>query len=140
MVNEPLLFVKAMADEKDHRDSQHLAQGPEGQWTKQLGTICHMIQPLIRAADTVIYAGQSNLDRRRLLTAFNEADQMWRKLKKHIERQIDDIGYRQRDDFGAAQGRKRHSADQPAVEHLPKYRAPSDQGKASITNSSGNAL
>jgi ParB/RepB/Spo0J family partition protein len=140
MVNEPLLFVKAMAAEKDHRDSQQLAQGPEGQWTKQLRTICHMIQRLISTADTVIYAGQSNLDRRRLLTAFNEADQMWPKLKKHIERRIDDIGYRQRDDFGAAQGRKRHSADQPAVEHLQKYRPPSDQGKASITNSSGNAL
>jgi ParB family chromosome partitioning protein len=140
MVNEPLLFVKAMVTEKEHRDSQKLAQGPEGQWTKQLGIICHMIQPLIRAADTVIYAGQSNLDRRGLLTAFNEADQMWCKLKKHIERRIDDIDYRQRDDFGAVQSRKRHSAHQPTVGHLQKYCAPNDQGKASIKNSSGNTL
>jgi ParB/RepB/Spo0J family partition protein len=91
MVNEPVLFVKAMAAEKHQRDSQQLARGPEGKWTKQLGTICHMIQTLMRTADTVIYAGQCNLDRRGLVTAFNQADQMWGKLKKHIERRIDDI-------------------------------------------------
>jgi ParB/RepB/Spo0J family partition protein len=140
MINEPLLFVKALAAEKENRDSQQLAQGPEGQWIKDLGTIGHMIQRLIRTADTVIYAGQSNLDRRCLLTGFNEADQIWRKLKKHIQRRINDISSEQGDDFSAAQGRKRHSADQPAAEHLQKYRTPSDQGKASITNSSGNAL
>jgi len=140
MVNEPLLFVKAMVTEKEHRDSQKLAQGPEGQWTKQLHTLSHMVQRLTSSADNVIYAGQNNLDRRRLLTAFNEADQMWGKLKKHIERRIDDICERQRDDFSTAQGRKRHPADQPDVEHLQKYSSPSDQGKASTTNSSPNAL
>ena len=140
MVNEPLLFIKTIQSQKDTRDSQQLAQGPEGQWTKQLHTICHMIQRLTSTTDNVIYAGQSNLDRRRLLTAFNQADQMWRKLEKHIQRRIDDICERQRDDFGAAQGRKRHPADQPDVEHLQKYSSPSDQGKASTTNSSHNAL
>ena len=140
MVNEPLLFIKTIQSQKDTRDSQQLAQGPEGQWTRQLHTICHMIQTLISATDNVIYAGQNNLDRRNLLTVFNDVDQMWRKLKNHIERRIDDIGERQRDDFSTAQGRKRHSADQPAIEHLQKYSAPSDQGKTSITNSSHNAL
>lgn len=140
MVNEPLLFIKTIQSQKDTHNSQQLAQGPEGQWTKQLHTLSHMVQRLTSSADNVIYAGQNNLDRRRLLTAFNEADQMWGKLKKHIERRIDDICERQRDDFSTAQGRKRHPADQPDVEHLQKYSSPSDQGKASTTNSSPNAL
>jgi len=140
MVNEPLLFIKTIQSQKDTHDSQQLARGPEGQWTKQLHTICHMIQPLIRTTGNVIYAGQSSLDRRNLLTVFNDVDQIWHKLKTHIERRIDDICQRQRDDSSTAQGRKRHSADQPAVEHLQKYSAPGDQGKTSITNSSPNAL
>lgn len=140
MVNEPLLFIKAIQSQKDHRDSQQLAQGPEGQWVKQLHTIAHIIQRLIMTADNVIYPGQSNLDRRHLLTAFNEVDPIWHKLKKHLERRIDDIGQRARDDFSPAQGRKRHSADQPAVEHLQKYSSPSAQRTTSIPDSSHKAL
>jgi ParB family chromosome partitioning protein len=140
MVNEPLLFIKTIQSQKDNRDSQQLAQGPEGQWIRQLRTIYHMIQRLISTTDTVIYAGQSNLDRRSLLTVFSDADQMWCQLKKHIERRIDDICERARDDFSTARGRKRHPADQPAVEHLQKYSAPRDQGTTSIPNTSDNAL
>ena len=140
MINEPLLFIKTIQSQKDHRDSQQLAQGPEGQWTKQLHMISHMIQTLMRTTDNVIYAGQSRLDRRNLLTVFNDVDQIWHKLKNHIERRIDDICQRQGDDFSTAQGRGRHSQDQPAVEHLQKYSAPGDQGKTSITNSSPHAL
>jgi len=91
MIDAPFLFVKATEAGKDLRDGRQLAQGPEGQWRKELSTICHMIQRLIRAADNVIYAGQSNLDQRSLLTAFNQTDQMWNKLKMHIERRMDDI-------------------------------------------------
>jgi len=115
MIDQPLLFVKATEAGNDLRDARQLVQGPEGKFRKELSIICHMIQRLIRAADNVIYAGQSNLDRRSLLTVFNEADQMWGKLKTHIERRMDDTGCRQRDDFSAAQSRSGHSSDQPAV-------------------------
>lgn len=140
MINEPLLFIKTIQSQKDNRDSQQLAQGPEGLWTRQLRTICHMIQRLISTTDNVIYAGQSNLDRRNLLTVFSDGDQMWHQLKKHIQRRINDIGKRQRDDSSTAQGRKRHPADQSAVELVQKHSASSDQGKTSITDSSPNAL
>lgn len=118
MVNEPLLFIKTIQSQKENHDSQQLAQGPEGQWIRQLHTIRHMIQRVISTTDNVIYAGQSNLDRRNLLTVFSDADQMWHQLKNHLERRLNDIGQRPGDDSSTAQGRKRHSADQPAVEHL----------------------
>jgi hypothetical protein len=140
MINEPLLFIKTIQSQKDNRDSQQLAQGPEGLWIRQLRTICHMIQRLISTTDNVIYAGQSKLDRRNLLTVFSDSDQMWHQLKKYIQRRINDIGERQRDDSITAQGRKRHPENQPAVEHLQKHSASSDQGKTSITDSSPNAL
>jgi len=115
MIDDPLLFVKAMEAGKDLSDSRQLAQGPEGNWRKELSILGHMINRLIRAADTVIYAGQSMLDRRSVLTAFNEADQAWCKLKTKIERCMDDTGCRQRDDLNAAQSQRGHSSDQPAA-------------------------
>ena len=118
MIKEPLLFIKATEAGQDLRDGRQLAQGPEGQWRKDLSVICHMIQRLIGAADNVIYGGQSNLDQRSLLTAFNKTDRMWDKLKTHIERRMDDIGCQQRDDFSAAQSRGRHPSDQSTAQHL----------------------
>ena len=118
MIKEPLLFVKAIEAGQDLRDGRQLAQGPEGQWRRDLSLIAHMIRRLIQAADNVIYAGQSNLDQRSLLTAFNETDRMWEKLKTHIERRINDIGCQQRGDFIAAQSRSRYPSDQSVAQHL----------------------
>ncbi len=115
MIDEPLLFVKATEAGKDLREGRQLAQGPEGKFRKELCIICHMVNRLIRAADDVIYAGQSNLDRRSLLTAFNEADQAWDKFKTQIQRCINDTDCRQRDDFNAAQSQSGHSSDQQAA-------------------------
>jgi len=115
MIDEPLLFVKAEEAGKDVRDGKQLAKGPEGQWRKELSIICHMVNRLIQATDNVIYAGQSNLDRRSLLTCFNETDQAWHRLKTQIERRINDTDYRQGDDFSAAQSRRGHPSDQPAA-------------------------
>ncbi len=115
MIDDPLLFIKAMEAGKQLGESRQLAQGPEGMFRKQLSIIGHMVQRLIRAADTVIYAGQSVLDRRSVMTAFNEADQHWCKLKTKIERGLDDTDCRQGDDLITAQSRRGHSSDQPAA-------------------------
>ena len=119
MVNDPQLFVKAEETGKDHRQGRLLKAGPEGKFREDLRIIGHMTGRLIVTADTVFYAGQSNLDRRGLMTAFRETDQMWRKLNQHIERRVDDIRSEQRNDFGPVQDRNRHPSDQPAHEHLP---------------------
>jgi ParB family chromosome partitioning protein len=118
MIKEPQLFVKATEAGQDLHEARQLAQGPEGQWRKDLSVMCHMIQKLIRAADDVIYAGQSNLDQRSLLTAFNKADRMWDELKTNIERRAHDIGCQQRDDLVAAQSRSRYPSDQSTAQHL----------------------
>jgi ParB/RepB/Spo0J family partition protein len=119
MVNDPQLFVKAEETGKDHRQGRLLKAGPEGKFREDLRIIGHMTGRLIVTADTVFYAGQSNLDRRGLMTAFRETDQMWRKLNQHIERRVDDIRSEQRNDFSPVQGSNRHPSDQPADEHLP---------------------
>jgi len=115
MIEEPLLFVKATEAGNDLRDGQKLAQGPEGQWRKELSIICHMVHRLVRETDNVIYTGQSNLDRRSLLTAFNETDQAWHRLKTQIERRMNDTDCRPRDDFSASQSKGGYPADQPAA-------------------------
>ena len=119
MVNNPSLFVKAQETGKNLYKDRLLKAGPEGKFKEDLRIIGHMVQRLLSAADTVFYVGQSNLDRRGLVTAFRETDQMWRKLNQHIERHVDDIGSEQRNDFGAVQCRNRHPSDQPVHEHLP---------------------
>ena len=119
MINNPQLFVKAEETGKDLRKSRLLKAGPEGKFKEDLRIIGHMAQRLLSTAGTVFYVGQSNLDRRGLVTAFRETDQMWRKLNQHIERHVDDIRSEQRDDFSTVQGSNRHPSDQPADEHLP---------------------
>ena len=119
MVNNPQLFVKAEQTGKDIGKSRLLKAGPEGKFKEDLRIIGHMAQRLLSTAGTVFYVGQSNLDRRGLVTAFRETDQMWRKLNQHIERHVDDIRSEQRNDFSAVQGSNRHPSDQPADEHLP---------------------
>jgi ParB/RepB/Spo0J family partition protein len=119
MVNNPQLFVKAEQTGKDIGKSRLLKAGPEGKFKEDLRIIGHMAQRLLSTAGTVFYVGQSNLDRRGLVTAFRETDQMWRKLNQHIERHVDDIRSEQRDDFSTVQGSNRHPSDQPADEHLP---------------------
>jgi len=119
MINNPQLFVKAEETGKDLRKSRLLKAGPEGKFKEDLRIIGHMVQRLLSTVDTVFYAGQSNLDRRGLVTAFRKTDQMWRKLNQHIERHVDDIGSEQRNNFSTVQGSNRHPSDQPADEHLP---------------------
>ena len=119
MVNNPQLFVKAEQTGKDIGKSRLLKAGPEGKFKEDLRIIGHMAQRLLSTAGTVFYVGQSNLDRRGLVTAFRETDQMWRKLNQHIERHVDDIRSEQRNDFSTVQGSNRHPPDQPADEHLP---------------------
>jgi ParB family chromosome partitioning protein len=115
MIDEPALFVKARDVGKDLSEARELSQGPEGKFRQDLSIIGHMLNRLIRDVDTVIYPGQSNLDRRSLLSAFNDADQLWRELKMKIQRCTNDTDSRQRDDSIAAQSPSGHSSDQPTA-------------------------
>lgn len=115
MIDHPQLFIKAAATGKQLQDGRQLALGPEGSFRKDLGVICHMVRRLIRLVDTVIYAGQSNLEQRSLMTSFAEADRAWRQLKAQIQRSANDIDCRQGNDFSAARCRSGHSSNQPVA-------------------------
>jgi len=118
MIDDPMLFIKACQAGRDLRNGRQLAQGPEGQWRKDLSVICHMLQRLIQTVDTVIYAGQSNLDQRSLLTAFGQANRAWTELKTQIQGRIHDIDRNQRGDLIASQSQCGHPADQPDAQCL----------------------
>jgi hypothetical protein len=63
-----------------------LKEGLEGKWLRDLRVITHMLRGLCREVPTLFYSGQSNLDRRILLTAFEESQKQLMELEKQIRR------------------------------------------------------
>jgi len=133
MVQQPQLFLKALEAGKQDNLAKQLKDGPEGQWLADIQTVIHIIRRLIKRTPDVIYVGQSNLDNRRLLTAFNEAKGLWLNMKETIERMTSDIRTEQRSDPDASPNRDGHTGDQPVIKDLPQYSAGNSQRKIQIT-------
>ncbi len=77
MVKQPQLFIKALEASKQDNLSKQLKAGPEGQWLTDVKMISHIIRRLIKQTPSVIYTGQSNLDKRCLLTAFKKTKDLF---------------------------------------------------------------
>ena len=75
MVREPFLFLKALHAKEEAAEAKALKEGLEGKWLRDLRVITHMLRGLLREVPTLFYSGQSNLDRRILLTAFEESQE-----------------------------------------------------------------
>jgi len=86
IVCEPSLFLKALHAREEAIEAKALKEGPEGKWLRDLRVIAHMLRGLIREVPTLFYCGQSNLDRRILLTAFEESKEQFVKLENQIRR------------------------------------------------------
>ncbi len=84
MVRDPLLFLKALRAKEEAIEVKALKEGPEGKWLRDLKVIAHMLRGLLREVPTLFYSGQSNLDRRILLTAFEESQKQFMELEKQI--------------------------------------------------------
>jgi ParB/RepB/Spo0J family partition protein len=85
MVLHPFLFLKALRAKEEDRRTHGLKEGPEGQWLKDMKLAAHILKRLTRALPLVIYPGQSNLDRRVLLTAFEDTRSAFLSLEKRIQ-------------------------------------------------------
>ena len=82
----PFLFLKSLRAKEEATEAKSLKEGLEGKWLRDLRVITHMLRGLLREVPTLFYSGQSNLDRRILLTAFEESQKQFMKLEKQIRR------------------------------------------------------
>jgi ParB/RepB/Spo0J family partition protein len=88
MVLHPVLFLKALRAKEEDSRTHGLKEGPEGNWLKDMKLLAHILVRLTRTLPLVIYPGQDNLDRRVLLTAFEDTRSAFLSLEKHIQEVI----------------------------------------------------
>lgn len=86
MVEHPAMFIKALHCREEENQADFVKQGPEGRWIRDLKTAGHILRRLIKLAPTVIYQGQSRLDRRTAVTAFEDVKKLILSLEKQIMR------------------------------------------------------
>jgi ParB-like chromosome segregation protein Spo0J len=86
MVRDPFLFLKALRAKQETTEAKALKEGPEGKWLRDLRVIVHMIRGLLREVPTLFYSGQCNLDRRILLSVFEESQKQFIELETQIRR------------------------------------------------------
>jgi ParB family transcriptional regulator, chromosome partitioning protein len=85
MVLDPVLFLKALRAKEDESRIHSLKDGPEGRWLRDMKVAGHILVRLEKALPLVIYPGQGNLDRRLLLTAFEDTRSALLSLEKLIQ-------------------------------------------------------
>ena len=126
MVHEPALFVKSLRAKEEAREAKALKEGPEGAWLRDLRVITHMLTRLLKEVPA-LFPCRSSLDRRVLLTAFEEGRQRFTELEHEIRR-YDDHQREPAGDHVPARAGGPHPPDQPDPESLPEHRQTGDPG------------
>jgi ParB/RepB/Spo0J family partition protein len=85
MVHQPILYLKALRLREQEQQGLTLKDGPEGRWLKDIKMAAHILRRLIKDLPIVLYAGQSSLDQRTLLTAFKDMKELFLTLEKEIK-------------------------------------------------------
>jgi ParB family transcriptional regulator, chromosome partitioning protein len=86
MVTAPSLFFKANESRDERTLAQALEQGPEGEWIKDCQIVTHVLRRLLRRVNTVIYTGQAEMDRTRLICVFRDALSVVAKIEEKIRK------------------------------------------------------
>lgn len=84
MISDPCLFLKAKKSKDDKTITDALRQGPEGAWTKDWDIVKAVLGRLARQLPTVIYPGQDEDDRLRLLLPYRDARAMMDRIEQKI--------------------------------------------------------
>jgi ParB family chromosome partitioning protein len=114
LVREPLLFLKALRVSQEATEAKVLKEGLEGQWLRDWRVIARLLRGLLRKVPTLFYPGQSRLDRRVLLTAFEDSREQFVELEKKIRRyDRDDSPGEPTSHFEPSSARSAHPSDQP---------------------------
>lgn len=127
IVSRPQLFLKVLEQQEAEAQGKHIGQGPEGKWVKDIRVVKQMLVRLEKDTALVMYQNQSQLDRRVLLTAFEQMRAAFLSLTDEI-RSCDDTGARQASDIDAARQRNRHPKDKRPVGALKKDDPTGDTG------------
>ena len=118
-VLNPRLFFKALHAKNEEEAARWLKGGPEGKWVKELKMTSRILRRLSQQVPVVIYKGQSHLDRRIVMTAFEDAKGLVLSLEKKIRRL--DANEESRNQTG-------HSDPAPSGGQDPKYQPDSLRG------------
>jgi ParB family chromosome partitioning protein len=86
MIAQPDLFVKAQERTKHDRQSKQLRHGPEGAWIEDLGIVKNVLRRLLKRLPTVIYEGQDEQDRSRLVRVLDDAAALMDDRKREIDK------------------------------------------------------
>ena len=84
MIGDPCLFVKAHERSQANRSAHALAHGPEGAWIEDLNMVRNILRRVLQRLPTVIYEGQDEQDRRKLVRAFDDAACLMEEIKQKI--------------------------------------------------------
>lgn len=132
MVGDPVLFVKSLHARQEGRDARALREGPEGTWCKDLNVVTHILARLLTRVPTLFYEGQSQLDRRVLLTAFEESKkhfiELEREIRRHDDHRREQAGHHESSRTGSP-----HPADRQDSHNLPERRQAGDTGNMAGT-------
>lgn len=85
MVHEPALFLKSLCAREEALEAKALKEGMEGKWVKDLRVITHMFKGLIKEVPA-LFGQADDLDRRLLLTAFEDARKQFAEIEHAIRR------------------------------------------------------
>ncbi|TET82600.1 MAG: chromosome partitioning protein ParB [Desulfobacteraceae bacterium] len=119
MVKEPALFIKALHCAEQENQANCLKEGPEGRWIKELKMAGHIIRGLIKQVPSVIYEEQSSLDRRILVTAFEDTRKLMLSLEKEIRRFSNEDNSRHKTNHSdIASAGNQDPKDQPNPQHI----------------------
>jgi hypothetical protein len=132
MVRTPALFLKSLHAKEEAHEAKVLKGGPEGKWLRDLRVIKHMLRGLIHEVPLLFYRGQPNLDRRLLLTAFEDSHNEFRELE-HAIRRYDARPGEPASDFESSPAGSPHPRDQPHPQMLPDQHPAGDQGEVART-------
>ena len=84
MIDNPSLFLKAVQSKRQEKKALILAEGIEGQWLKDIVSVCVLLKHLNQSHETTIYQGQEAGMRKKLLDALNEAYTLINHLHKEV--------------------------------------------------------
>jgi ParB/RepB/Spo0J family partition protein len=133
MVRAPALFLKSVRAKEEAHEATILKGGPEGKWLRDLQVVRHMIRGLIKEVPALFYRGQPNLDRRFLLTAFEDSEHEFRELEQQIRR-YDAYPGESTSHCESLSAGSPHQGDQPHPQMLPDHHPAGDPGDVARTS------
>jgi ParB/RepB/Spo0J family partition protein len=130
MVKEPALFIKALHCAEQENQATSLKEGPEGKWLKDLRVARHIFSRLTEKIPIIFYKGQERLERRTLLTAFEDTRKAFLALEQEIRRYDSHENRRDKRDYSnpASEGGY-NQRDQPYPQHLQEHCETCPEGK-----------